>query len=247
MATRVFDVHSYLGGSVIPGMAATGKSVVAQMNERGVETSLLFSSHARAVDPTAGNRILKANLEQSPDLYGCLVTHFNRMESSVTVMRELMSNRKFLGMAIVGSHPNEPIDKLLADEIINAYRRYSKPLFLFANNADMVHAALEIARSYMMIKVVLLGMGGLDWRTAIAAALSSTNLVLETSGVLDRSKLTAAVEAIGTHRILFGSGAPHVDQSVALGLIEDSHLSDDVRRRILWDNAVKLFGLTPET
>ena len=240
---KVFDIHSYLGGSVIPGMAANGNAVFAQMQQRGVQSSLLCSSHAMAVDPTAGNRILKSMLEQSPSLYGCLVTHVNRMESSITVMRELMTNKKFLAMAIVGSHPNEPVDKLLADEIINAYRRYSKPLFLFASNSDMVHSALEIAKAYTAIKVVLVGMGGSDWRSAIAAAEGCTNLMLETSGVLDRSKLPAAVEAIGTHRVLFGSGAPHVDQSVALGLVEDSTLSADARRRILYDNAEKLFGL----
>src|SRR5205807_138858 len=128
---------------------------------------------------------------------------------------------------------DEPVTKMVADEIINAYRRYSKPLFLFTPNGECVQAALDIAKSYPMLKVVFLGMGGADWRIGIAAAHAATNVLLETSGSLDRAKLPAAVEAIGSHRILFGSGTPRVDAAAAAGLIEDSDLSDDARQKIL--------------
>ncbi len=239
----VFDIHADLGGSVIPGVANNAAAVTAEMKACGIDRRVLLSAHARNVDPLAGNRILKAMLDQSPSLYGCILTHVNRLDSSVTVMRELMSNRKFLAMAISGTSTKEPVQKLVADELINAYRRYSKPLFLFTPTGDCVHAGLEIAKAYSMIKIVFIGMGGTDWRHAIAAAESSTNILLESSGPLDRSKLPAAVNAIGSHRVLFGSGAPHCDGAAALGLIEDSALTDEARRRILYDNAIKLFAL----
>jgi predicted TIM-barrel fold metal-dependent hydrolase len=107
----------------------------------------------------------------------------------------------------------------------------------------MVAATLEIARAYPMLKVVLIGMGGASWRAGIAAAHAATNVWLETSGALDLAKLPAAFASVGAHRIVFGSGSPHVDPAAALGLIEDSNLTDDVRRRILYDNAQRLFGL----
>jgi predicted TIM-barrel fold metal-dependent hydrolase len=239
----IFDVHSFLGGSAIPGTANNAATITATMQARGVDNALLFSAHARNVDPIAGNRVLKAMIEQSPTLHGCLITHVNRLDASVSAMRELMANKKFLAMAIVGMLPDEPVHKIVADDIINAYRRYGKPLVFFARNAEMVNAALEIAKAYTMLKVVLIGMGGQDWRAGIAAAHATTNIMLETSGALDRAKLPAAVEAIGAHRILFGSGTPGVDAAAALGLIEDSNLSDDAKRRILHDNAHKLFGL----
>jgi hypothetical protein len=242
----IFDAHSVLGGSIVPGAAANAATISSTMQQRGIDSALVFSAHAHNVDPVAGNRILKANLEQSQNLYGCLVTHINRVEPSVSVMRELMGNRKMLGMAIASVHPRTPLPKLVADEIINAYRRYSKPLFLFAYNAQMVESALEIARSFTMLKVVLVGMGGHDWRTAIAAAHATTNIVLETSGPLDRAKLPTAVESIGFHRILFGSGTPRVDAAAALGLVEDSELAENAKKHILYDNAQKLFGLNAE-
>jgi hypothetical protein len=239
----IFDVHSYLGGSVIPGAAANGAAVAATMQSRGIDQALVFSAHARYVDPLAGNRILKATMDQNPSLFGCLVTHVSRMEPSLAVMKEMMTSRRFLGMAIASTDPNAPIPKIVADDLVNAYRRYSKPLFFFANNGAMVGPALELAKAYSSLKVVLIGMGGADWRTGIAAAQETTNLILETSGALDRAKIHAAVEAIGAHRIVFGSGTPHVDAAAALGLLEDSELREDARRRILYDNAARLFGL----
>jgi predicted TIM-barrel fold metal-dependent hydrolase len=94
-----------------------------------------------------------------------------------------------------------------------------------------------------MLKVVFLGMGGADWRAAIAAAHACTNVLLETSGVMDRAKIPAALEVLGAHRILFGSDAPHTDAGAAAGLIEDSDLSEEARSRILGENARRLFDL----
>jgi predicted TIM-barrel fold metal-dependent hydrolase len=239
----IFDVHNYLGGSLIPGVNQTAQAITTAMQARGIDGGIVMSTHARKVDPLAGNRILKAMLEQSPNLYGCLLTHVNRVDASVTAMRELMSGRKMLGMAIVAEHPTEPVHKLVADEIINAYRRYSKPLFLFAHNEAMVEAALDIAKTYNMLKIVLVGMGGHDWRSAIAAAHATTNIVLDTSGALDRAKIPEAVEAIGAHRILFGSGSPGTDAAAALGMLQDVELSPESKNRILFSNSQRLFGL----
>jgi uncharacterized protein len=238
----IFDVHSYLGGSLIPGANNTAASIASAMQARGIDHAIVMSAHARQVDPLAGNRILKSMIEQSPSLYGCLITHLNRVDSSIAAMRELMSSKKMLGMAIVADDPNEPVHRLVADEAINAYRRYSKPLFLFAHSEPMVEAALDIAKTYSMLKIVMIGMGGHDWGSAIAAAHATTNIVLDTSGALDRAKIPAAVEAIGAHRILFGSGSPHTDAAAALGLLQDVELSQEARNRILYGNAYRLFG-----
>jgi uncharacterized protein len=242
----IFDVHNYLGGSLVPGVANNGASITSAMQARGIDAAVIMSSHALCVDPLAGNRILKATLDQGANLYGCLVTHVNRVEASITIMRELMNNRRFLGMAVMGMHPDEPIHQIVAEEILNAYRRYGKPLFIFARNQAMVEAGLDIAKSFPALKVVLVGMGGADWRAAIAAAHVATNIYIETSGPLDRAKLPAALDVIGPHRILFGSGSPRVDAAAAIGLVEDSDISDEARRKIFSDNARRLFGLDQE-
>lgn len=239
----IFDSHVCLGGSVVPGVASNPAAIQTAMKARGIDGAVIFSAHARNVEPLAGNRILRAMLNQAPELYGCLVAHVNRVEASITAMRELMPGRKFVGMVIVGAQPGQVVTERSADELVHAYRRFGKPLFLFTPNGEAVQTALEIAKDYPVLRVILLGMGGTDWRAAIAAAHAAPNIVLETSGALDRAKLPTAVQAIGAHRLLFGSGSPHLDAAAALGLVEDSCLSEAARRRILSENAYRLFGL----
>src|SRR5690242_15635707 len=133
----IFDVHSYFGGALVPNTANSAASITATMQARGIDAATVMFAHAPLVDLVSGHRVLAKVIEQSPSLYGCVVTHVNRVESSIAAMRELMQNRKFLGMAVTGMGDDEPVDRIVAEEIINAYRRYGKPLFLYARNGHM--------------------------------------------------------------------------------------------------------------
>jgi predicted TIM-barrel fold metal-dependent hydrolase len=239
----IFDSYTWLGGACVPGVASNPVTIAHTLRDRGVSGAVLSSAHAAHLDPVAGNRILKSTIEKERHLYGCLVTHTNRVELSINVMRELMSSHKFVGMMITSSDPEEPLHRVLTDELINAYRRYTRPLFIQTPTSAHISVALSIAKDFPMLKVICLGMGGRDWRTAIAAAHTATNIILETSGVLDRAKLPAAVEVLGHHRIIFGSGSPHLDCAAAIGLMEDCGLSTSVKNAIYYQNARKLFDL----
>lgn len=239
----VFDSYAELEGYVLPGVNQNHQQVMAMMQQRGIDRTLLVAARAARVDPISGNRILKAMLDQGEGLYGCLVAHTNRVEPSVQAIRDLLGGKKFLGVMMVGTNPNMPLHPLIADEILTACRRYQKPIFILTPNAACVDMALHLTKTYNMHKFVFVGMGGNDWRTAIAAAHQSVNIYLETSGALDRAKLSAAVDAIGSHRILFGSGSPQRDPIAVLGLLEDSPLSATDKRRIVYENAHKLFAL----
>lgn len=239
----VLDVHCYLGGSVLPGVGSDGPSVMAALRTRDISHAVAISSHALAVDVCAGNRLLRAAVERTDGLYGCLAASINRPEESVASLRELASGSRMVGAVLVGRTPGDPISRVHADTVLNAYRRYGKPLFLMTPNAAAADAALEIARAYTMLKVVLLGMGGEDWRIAIEVAAAATNVFLETSGSPDTSKIPAAVAELGCHRIVFGSGFPHVDPVVALSSLSAADLGEDAYRRIAAQNAHRLLDL----
>jgi uncharacterized protein len=239
----VVDVNVQLEGYGIPGINQNAAQISQFMQARGIDRCVVMSARAAQADPLSGNRILKAMLENEPGLYGCLVAHLNRVDASLQAIRDLMSSRRFVGVALVSTNPAEPLHPLVADEVLNACRRYQKPVFLHTPNAACVEAGLHLAKTYNMHKFIFLGMGGADWRTGIAAAHQSVNIHLEMSGALDRAKLPAAIEAVGSHRILFGSGMPGLDPVASLGLIEDSGISPLDQRRILSDNADKIFGL----
>lgn len=239
----IFDCHVYLEGNILPNVNQTATQLAQLIQARQIDRAIVLSARARHVDPITGNRILKTMLDQTPDLYGCLVTHMNRVDASVQMIKELLGNRKFMALLLANTRSQEPLHPLIADDVLNAARRYQKPIYLQTPNANCVDVALTLARTYSMHKFVFLGMGGADWRNAIAAAHQSVNIFLETSGALDRAKIPAAVEAIGSHRILYGSSLPNLDPAAALGLLSDARLSGTDMRRILYENASRLFNL----
>ena len=239
----IFDTHAYLEGFILPGVNQHASQITQLMKERGIDRTALMSVRAAQADPLSGNRILKAMLDQGPGLYGVLVAHLNRVDASIQAIKDLLQSKKFIGVMMTSTDPLAPLQPIVADEVLNSCRRYQKPIFIHTPNADCVSAGLILAKTYNMHKFVFLGMGGRDWRTAIAAAQQSVNIFLETSGPLDRMKIAAAVDTIGSHRILFGSGMPQIDPAASLGLLEDSDLLPNDKRRILHDNAAKLFNL----
>lgn len=239
----IFDIHAYLEGYPIPGVNQNALQVMQKMKERGIDRAILLSARAAKVDPLSGNRILRAMMDQSPGLFGCLTANLNRADVSVQAIRDLLGQKRFVSVLLTSHTPKEPLHPLVADELLNACRRYQKPIYINTPNAACVQVALQLARTYNMHKFILLGMGGVDWRTGIAAAQLATNIFLETSGPLDRAKIPAAAEAIGAHRILFGSGFPYMDPAAAIGLIQESDLSEHAKQNILFENGAKLFNL----
>lgn len=239
----IFDIHAYLEGYPIPGVNQNALQVMQQMQQRGIDRVTLLSARAAQVDPLSGNRILSAMMKQGPGIYGCLTANLNRVDVSVQAIRDLLGQRKFISVLLTSHTPKEPLHPLVADEILNACRRYQKPIYINTPNAACVQVGLHLAKTYNMHKFIFLGMGGVDWRTAIAAAQQATNIYLESSGPLDRAKIPAAAEALGAHRILFGSGYPYTDPAAAIGLIEESELSPVAQRNILFENSAKLFNL----
>ena len=79
---------------------------------------------------------------------------------------------------------------------------------------------------------------------ALALAAKISNVYLETGGmVADYDKLAEAVDMLGAHRLLFGSGMPLVNPVYALGMIRDSAIPALEKDRILARNAMKVFSL----
>ena len=239
----IFDSHIYLEGCALPGVNQNAAQVSQMLGQRGIERAILLSARAARVDPVSGNRILKAMLEQSEGLYGSVTAHLNRVDASLQSIKEMLGTKRFLSLTLATQEDTAP-HPALAEEILNTCRRYHKPIFIYTPNAACVEAGAALAARFSTLKFVFLGMGGHDWRAAIAAAHSASNVMLETSGPLDRAKIPAAIAGCGAHRLLFGSAMPFLDPAAALGLLEDADLSPADLNRIQQANAMKLFDIS---
>jgi predicted TIM-barrel fold metal-dependent hydrolase len=131
-----------------------------------------------------------------------------------------------------------------AQEIVNAQRRYAKPVAIYTPDADAVHEASKIAAEFNGIKFILLNMGGDDWHAAVTAAKRYLNIYVEISGSLDSDKVAHAATVLTPRKLLYGSAMPYSDPELVAGMIDDAPtLTAADRSRVYSQNAAGLFSI----
>ncbi len=224
------------------GMPFGPEAILKAMERYRIDTAVVCSGMAVDADFRRGNAELIEVINADPRLYGCVVLNPAYPEESVETMRALMNKSRVvaMGLFIGASRPHPNIDD--CRDMLNSYRRYTKPVMLHTPNAAAVVAAAEIAKEFPGIKFILGSMGGADWPSVLPFA-KQLNLVPETSGSFDSEKIAAVAEAYGPHRVIFGSDFPRSDIAAMLALVQSSGLPKESLAMIVNDNAKKLFGI----
>lgn len=245
---EIIDIHCRLGSTWAAPHWGDAAQVQSALTARGIGTAFLASDLARRYDPIAGNEQVAEAVNAHPGLRGWLVAHPARAQDAHAQMRRFLYSDRFVGCALYPDPlTGKPITLRAAHDLLNAFRRFAKPLLIEVDSADGALQAGEIARETSGLKVIVSGMGGDDWREAVDVAARHLNLYLDISGVLAPDKLDYALSALnGVRKLVYGSRAPAADPAAVLGLLDDIDLSADDRARLLSGNAARLFGLDAE-
>ncbi len=239
----VFDAHVYWTDSALTHAASTRDALLASLRRYDAAQVALISGLAADCDFVAGNRALSQVLDPAAGLYGYAVLSADYADESQQEMRRWLGRPEFIGAVLFG-HGGQPVTVEDAREILNAYRRFTKPMAIHTPDADAVHAARVIAAEFPAMKFLLLGMGGDHWRTAVGVARKHLNVYLEISGSLDSDKVAHAAEALTPRKVLFGSGFPLSDPQAILGLLDTAPtITNADRDRIRSQNAAGLFNV----
>lgn len=236
------DIHINYVEHDLLGRHFGKEGVIASMDKYRIDTAILVSGYAIACDFLRGNEQLLEAIKNDDRLWGYLVVNPNYPEESIETIRNMGGNRKMVALAIFGGafRPYPTFDDCV--EILNAYRRYVKPVFLYVPHAEAAEAAKEIAAKFPTIQFIFGSMGGADWKAALNVG-KLLNVHMETSGSFDVEKIEEAIAHIGAHRILFGSDLPISDPASEIALIRASNISKDAMIKIFSQNAVRLFRL----
>ena len=174
----IFDAHAYWMDSPFTHAAATRDAVLQAMRRHDITQVGLISGLAARCDFVAGNRALAQILDPAAGLYGYAVLSADYPDDSLQEQRRYLNRADFLGAVMFG-HDGHPVTVDDARDVLNAYRRFTKPMAIHAPDAAAVHAARAIAAEFPAMKFLLLGMGGDSWRTAVAVAKKHLNVYLE--------------------------------------------------------------------
>ncbi|MCW3061089.1 MAG: putative metal-dependent hydrolase of the TIM-barrel fold, partial [Capsulimonas sp.] len=179
-----FDAHAYLADTALSSAMAAPDRVAATFAKSGITGAALISGLAASCDFITGNARLRQILNPAAGLYGYVTLNAGYPDESQEEQRKHLGRREFVASVLFG-HDDYPVTLSDSREILNAQRRYTKPMAIHAPNAAAVHAAREIAAEFPSMKFVLLGMGGDSWHAAVAAAKQNLNIYLEISGSMD--------------------------------------------------------------
>jgi uncharacterized protein len=215
------------------------------MDKYSIEKAVLVPEMAVDSDFRLGTKELWEVIKQDDRLFGYFVPNPNYPKESIQFMRTALGSPRFVAIGLFrgASRPYPNVDDYR--EILNAHRRFGKPVFINAENAEAIGAAEQMAREFSTLKFVLGSMGGREWKRAMTCG-PQLNILLETSGSFDAEKIEEAATVLGPHRLLYGSGLPYSDPSCMLAMIQNSDISKSAMDGILRLNAVKLFKLDGE-
>ena len=235
------DVHAEIGTTPLWGVPFTDAHLARSMKKYEVERCVISSTIGGSCDFARGNAHVTEIVSGSQSLVGCVVVNINYPEQSQKEMHAYLGDDKFAAMLLTSGVRGKHVTPAEAQEILNAHRRFAKPVYVHTFDSPSLLAADEMAREFSGMKFVLLSMGGDEWRMATVLAERTLNLVLEVSGSFSPDKIKFAAEHIGSHRIVYGSGLPYTDPSAVIGLVEDADISDSDKRNIFELSARRLF------
>jgi len=238
----IIDVHAEIGTTPLWGVPFTDANLMRSMQKYGVDRSIVSSTIGNSCDFIRGNAQIAKVVQANPAMLGCVVVNINYPEQSQKEMHSYLLDDNFAALLVISGVRGQHVTLAESEEILNAHRRFIKPVYLRTPNQAAALAANEIAKAFPIMKFVLIGMGGEDWRMATLLAERTLNLVLEVSGSSSPDKIGFAVEHIGSHRIVYGSGLPYVDPAAVIGMVQDAEIADSDKRNILAGSARRVFG-----
>jgi predicted TIM-barrel fold metal-dependent hydrolase len=213
-----------------------------------------MSALALSYDMQRGNKELAEAIEPYDRLLGYVYVNGNYIEESIEEVKKHLSSPKFVGVKyhpeLSFVPPNAPQCEPLWDLI---EQEYNKPVLVhtwsMAEHNNDIPSALpeyvaEVARSHPGLKVIMGHMGGPGWRHCLEIAKDIPNVWVDfCSSYADSDKIAYAVNKLGSHRVMFGSGMTENNLWMQIGAILEAQLSEQDRRQVMYGNACRLFGI----
>ena len=244
---RIIDVHAHWGRMPMPMGKVTLAGLLRVMDANQVERIVVSSTESIMYDMVGGNQEVAGIMEQSPRVFGYIFLSPNRPAESFAELERYGNNPRFLGVKMYSGvyigHPlNCPAHRKFLERIAAQFPRLVILFHCGENDPNNFAGILALARQFPTLKFFMGHMGSALWPQALAVAQEQPNLFAEICApVPARPRIEDAVKALGADRVLFGSDYPVINPAYMLGTILGADITDADRRRILCENALRLF------
>lgn len=237
------DIYAEIGAG--PFITTNQERLLHALQRARFDLMAVASARAVAGDFCAGNAEVEALISAVPQMRGWVVINPAHIDASAEELRRYLVSDRWLGAALVLPSRRDSLLSVTTRELINACRRYTRPLLLRIEDEIAVRELDALAAEFSTIKFIAGGSGGVSWPAAVISARQRPNIFLEPfSGESHQGKLERILEVLGPHRLLFASSYPIQNPGAALGLLADARITDAEKQSILSASAARLFGLS---
>jgi predicted TIM-barrel fold metal-dependent hydrolase len=235
----LIDLHCYFG--VTPETLASGAgdaaNAKAYADTYGVDV-LCFSAPLASTDGRGGAAFLNGQLASDPRFRGWLTLSIHQPEQASELARKYLVKPAFCGTLLEQGGDADAITTAGGRDALNALRRYSKPVFVTVNSPATLHAVVEAAREFAMLKFFVSPQSEYLTQVAVAAMKDAVNtLFVPVAAFAERDVVANAVAVLGERRVAWASDWGRFHPAAALGMIRDSALGAPQRERVGLRNA----------
>ena len=236
------DLHCYLGTT--PDTRALGTPDVAAARayaEQGQFEALCFSAPLASFDLVGGNSFLADQTRTDKRFRAWMTASIHRPELSGDLARLYLVKPRFCGTLLEQKTDGDLITSQGGRDVLNALRRYSRPVMVTATTPANLEAIVMAAREFSTLKFAVAPQTVELTRVAATAIKEAVNTVfVPVVSFAERDVIARAMQTLGDRRVAWSSGWGRFSPVAALGMARDSTISASQQERFTYKTASEL-------
>jgi predicted TIM-barrel fold metal-dependent hydrolase len=219
---ELVDVHGHFGALGLPTPAVAPAEQIEEAVSHGITRTIASSLRAIAEDVAAGNA--EAFAASCDALRAYVVVEPDDIDGSCFAMDAAYAGGRAVGAKLHCTYAGARTGSRETVALLHEIARRGRPLLIHVDGADWDSALLDVARAHPLWNVIVAHAGpGTPVRETAHLIERTANVYAELStSNPDLPLARELVGRIGPRRLLFGSDAPLLDPSYALGLYADA-------------------------
>ncbi len=203
--------------------------------------SLCLASEEAITDLSGGNARLAEAIATDKRFKGWLELSVHQSDLSQDLARRYLMRPQWVGSRFEQADDGDAIDSAGGLTLLNALRRYGKPILLTCSSPATLAASIRVARDFHTLRFLLSPQSEALTSDAPPAMKEILNIsLLPSAQWCERDVIAQAVAVLGERRVLWSSDWGRLHPAAAMGMLRDSSVGKLQRERIVMRNAREL-------
>ena len=234
----IIDVHGHLGRIGCSAPCAAPDEMIDEMDRLGIESVIVSHSRCISTRPDEGNvQVLQAMRAHPGRILGYVIVHPRSAEWVEGQMTHYVE-RGFTGLKLHNANGFPYTDDAYRPALAIANERHMPVLLHTWGQPEVLAECRTLAERYPDATLLLAHAGVANEPGYIELAKNAPNVMLDVAVSRGwRGLVQRLVEAVGPHRVIWGSDTFLLGQAHQLGKVLGAGISDEDKVKILSGNA----------